>query len=79
MEPLPHGVIFLGDGCKLWGYPTELTGDSDKPLDELGQEGDSGGFGADGVGQRFSAKVRKALWVAAEDSRGLGQLFRHEA
>jgi len=53
-------------------------GNGDKSLDELGQEGDGGGFGGDGVCQRFSTEVWEVLGVEAKGTPGLGQLFRHE-
>jgi len=63
MELLPDGLIFLGDGCELLGYPTQLMGNGDEPLDELGQEGDGGGFGG---------MVLASIWVLKSGrSRGL--------
>jgi len=53
-------------------------GNGDKPLDELGQEGDGGRFGGDGVGQRFGAEGPEVSELEAGGSPGLGQLFRHE-
>jgi len=78
MELVPDGLVFLGDGCELLGHPTLLMGDSDEPFDELGEEGDGGGFGEDGVGHRFGAEVQKLSSVEAEGAPGLGQLFHHE-
>jgi len=57
VELLPDGVGFLGDGCELLGYPTQLMGNGDEPLDKLGQEGDGGRFSRDGVGLRLGAEV----------------------
>ena len=78
MELLPNGLICLGDGCEPLGYPTQLMGNGDNPLDELGQESDGGRFGGDCVGQCFGADVREVSGVEAEGTPSLGQLFRHE-
>jgi len=78
MELLPDGLIFLGDGCELLGYPTRLMGNGDHPLHERGQEGDSGGFRGDSVGMHFGAEVGEVSAVEPQGTPGLGQLFRHE-
>jgi len=79
VELLPDGVVFLGDGCKLLGYTTQLMGNGDEPFDELGQEGDGGRFSRDGVSQRLGAEVREVSGVEAQGTPGLGQLFCHES
>jgi len=78
VELLPDRLICLGDGCELLGYPTQLMGNGDEPSDKLGQEGDGGGFGRDGGGQRLGAEIRTLSGVEAKGTPGLGQLFRHE-
>jgi len=78
VELLPNGLIFLGDGCELLGYPSQLMGDGDKPFDELGQESDRGRFGGNCVGQRRGPEIREVSGVETEGTPGLGQLFRHE-
>jgi len=78
VELLPNGLIFLGDGCELLGYPSQLMGDGDKPFDELGQESDGGRFGGDCVGQSLGSEIREVSGVEVEGTPGLGQLFRHE-
>ena len=77
MELLPNGLIFLGDGCELLGYPTQLMGNGDQPLNELGQESDGGGLGRDCVGKRFGAARGEVSGVEAGGTPALGQLFRH--
>jgi len=78
VELLPDCVAFLGDGCELLGYPTQLMGNGDELLDELRQEGDGGRFGGDGVGQYLGAEVGKVSGVKAKGAAGLGQLFCHK-
>ena len=78
MELLPNGLIFLADGSELLGYPTQLMGNGDKPLNELGQESDGGRFGGDCVGQHLGSEIRDVSGVEADGTPGLGQLFRHE-
>jgi len=78
VELLPYGLIFLGDGCELLGYPTQLMGNGDEPLDELGEESDGGGFGWDGVGQHLSTEVGEVSGVQAKGTPGLGQFFHYE-
>jgi len=78
MELLPHALVFLRDGCKLLGHSTQLMGNSDEPLDELGQADDGSGLGGDRVGQCFGAEVWNISSVEAVGTPGLGQVFRHQ-
>ena len=61
MELLPDCFVFLGDGWERLGYPTQLMRDGDQPPDELGQEGDHGGFRKEGAGQRFRVEIWEIL------------------
>jgi len=78
VELLPDGLIFLRDGCEVLGYPTQLMGNADEPLDVLGEESDGGGFGWDGVGQHLRAEVREVSGVQSKGTPGLGQFFHQE-
>jgi len=77
-ELLPHGLVLPRDRCELLGYPAQLMGNGNKHFDKLGQEGDSGGFSEDGLGQRCGTEVWEVSGVEAKGTPGLSQWFRHE-